>query len=312
MLTTARTGYTKTDRPGAFAVVAGSAIWGLFWWPLRYLDDAGISGLFAVSLVLAAAVAPALLILYTQRESRELLRRDTWLTGLILGTATILYFTGVLYSDVIRVIFLFYLLPVWTTISARLIYGEPIRRAKLLVIATALCGLWLLLGGGTALPVPKNAGDWCSIGAGLCWGVSLSLLRGREETKPFAATATTLVAALLLSSLLAIIIYLSNTHVPVSSLPGTALDWPLILALAGLFGAVILFPAMLGQVWGARRIPAPTAALLTMSEIIVATLSAALLIGTELTPLSWLGGGIIILSVCIDLLTHGGEEGGTQ
>lgn len=308
MLTIARTGYTKTDRPGAFAVVAGSAIWGLFWWPLRYLNDAGLSGLFAVSLVLAAAVAPALLILHVQRDSRELLRRDTWLTGLILGTATILYFTGVLYSDVIRVIFLFYLLPVWTTIAARLIYGEPIQRAKLLVIATALCGLWLLLGGGTALPIPKNAGDWCGIGAGLCWGVSLSLLRGREETKPFAATATTLVAALLLSSVLACIIYLSSTNVPVSTLQSTVLHWPSTLALAGIFGALILFPAMLGQVWGARRIPAPTAALLTMSEIVVATISAALLIGTDLQPLSWLGGGIIVMAVCIDLLTHGARE----
>ncbi len=257
-----------------------------------------------MSLVLAAAVVPALLIMRAQRESLELLRRDTWLTGLLLGTATILYFTGVLYSDVIRVIFLFYLLPVWTTISARLIYGEPIHRPKLLVIATALCGLWLLLGGGTELPLPKNAGDWCGIGAGLCWGVSLSLLRGKEETKPFAATATTLVAALLLSSVLGYIIYLSSTRLPYSALQSTALHWPSTLALAGVFGALILFPAMLGQVWGAKRIPAPTAALLTMTEIIVATISAALLIGTELKPLSWLGGAIIVMAVCIDLITQ--------
>ena len=257
---------------------------------------------------MTAAVVPALFIMRAQRESRELLRWDTWLTGLTLGTATILYFTGVLYSDVIRVIFLFYLLPVWTTVSARLIYGEPIHRAKLLVIATALCGLWLLLGGGTALPVPKNAGDWCGIGAGLCWGVSLSLLRGKEQTKPFAATATTLVAALLLSSVLASIIYLSSTQAPDSTVQSTILHWPAILSLAGIFGAVILFPAMLGQVWGAKRIPAPTAALLTMTEIIVATISAALLIGTDMKPLSWLGGGIIVMAVCIDLISQGGKE----
>ena len=71
---------------------------------------------------------------------------------------------------------------------------------------------------------------------------------------------------------------------------------------------MILFPAMLGQVWGARRIPAPTAALLTMSEIVVATASAALLIGTDLKPLSWLGGGIIVMAVCIDLVTQRGKE----
>ena len=58
---------------------------------------------------------------------------------------------------------------------------------------------------------------------------------------------------------------------------------------------------MFGQIWGARRIPAPTAALLTMSEILVATLSAWLLVGTDLEPLSWLGGAIIVGAVCIDL-----------
>ena len=58
---------------------------------------------------------------------------------------------------------------------------------------------------------------------------------------------------------------------------------------------------MLGQIWGARRIPAPTAAMLTMTEIIVATLSAYFLIGTELGTLAFVGGALIVLAVVIDL-----------
>jgi drug/metabolite transporter (DMT)-like permease len=67
------------------------------------------------------------------------------------------------------------------------------------------------------------------------------------------------------------------------------------------FGVLVLFPAMTSQIWGARLIPAPTAALLTMSEIVVATVSAYLLTGTELTQVSILGAGVILLSVVIDL-----------
>jgi len=48
-------------------------------------------------------------------------------------------------------------------------------------------------------------------------------------------------------------------------------------------------------------VPAPTAALLTMSEILVATLSASWLIGTDLEPLAWLGGGLIVAAVLLDL-----------
>ncbi|ASJ76721.1 DMT family transporter [Granulosicoccus antarcticus] len=304
MPTTARTGYTKTDRAGAIAVAAGAAIWGLFWLPLRYLSDLGVSGLWAVSLVMSTAAVPSLLLMWQQKESRDLLRKDTWLTSVALAAATVLYFTGILYSDVIRVIFLFYLLPLWTTLSARLIYGEPITRAKLLVIATALCGLWLLLGGGTALPLPKNVGDWCGIAAGLCWGVSLSLLRGRAETRPFAVTSSTLICALILSATLASLLYLINADSVEPAAQVITIDWQGTLGLAGIFGALILFPAMLGQIWGARRIPAPTAALLTMTEILVATVSAGLIIGTDLPPIAWLGGAIIVLAVCIDLLAH--------
>ena len=51
MTNTVPTAYTNTDKPGAWAVTVGSAIWGLFWIPLRYLEDAGIPGVWAVALV---------------------------------------------------------------------------------------------------------------------------------------------------------------------------------------------------------------------------------------------------------------------
>lgn len=283
-------------------MVAGSAIWGLFWLPLRYLHESGIAGMWAVALVMGAALIPALAVLYWQREQGQLRRADPWLLGIALGSATVLYFTGILFSDVIRVIFLFYLLPLWTTLSARLIYGEPIRRDKLIVIVGALVGVWLLLGGGSGLPLPRNVGDWCGIGAGMCWGISLSLLRGREASiHPTASTATALFAALLLASLAGLLIPQSLMSDPALVAAPNGTHDSATLLLGCLFGGIVLFPAMFGQIWGARRIPAPTAALLTMSEILVATLSAWLLVGTDLEPLSWLGGAIIVGAVCIDL-----------
>lgn len=304
MSETTLTGYTKTDRPGAFAVIAGAAVWGLFWIPLRYLDEAGITGLWSIALVMATSSIPAIAVMIWMRETCELLKKDTWLVGFALGLATVLYFVGVLYSDVIRVIFLFYLLPLWTTLSARIIYGEPITRAQLMVIAAALCGVWLLLGAGTSLPVPQNIGDWCGVGAGLCWGVSLSLLRGRDKTLPFASCAATMCAALLIAIVcgagLHLLISSSDSSTSLPSIQALSSVWPIAL----LFGVLIMYPAMIGQIWGARRIPAPTAALLTMTELIVATLSAGLLIGTELQPISIAGGLIIIVAVCIDLMTR--------
>jgi drug/metabolite transporter (DMT)-like permease len=291
--------YTNTDKPGAWAVTVGSAVWGLFWIPLRYLEDAGIPGLWAVALVLTAAFIPSLLATIWKRELSELSTVNGWLVGFALSISTVLYFTAVLYTDVIRAIFLFYLLPLWTTLSARLLYGEPIRRAQLAIIAAALVGVWLLLGGGFSFPVPHNVGDWCAIAAGFCWGFSLSLLRSKADSPPFAGTTATLFSGIILSSACALIIqYWFSNNMDTNSDPVSLIQiMPVVVA----FGAILIFPSMLSQIWGARRIPAPTAALLTMTEILVATGSAGLLIGTELPPISLLGGLIIIATVCVDL-----------
>lgn len=277
----------------------GAALWGLFWIPLRYLDSAGVHGLWAIALVLCLAAVPALVLSYYNNEIAELTRIEAWLVGIALGTSIVLYFTAILYSDVVRVIFLFYLLPVWTSLSARVVYGEPISAIKSIAIATALVGVWLLLGGGRELPYPKNVGDWAAIASGMCWGISLSLIRGRQHAPPFASTAIALSAGCLFSVLCASVLFYLQSDLG-SALP----SWNSVenVLLAGmLFSMLAIFPALLSQIWGARRIPAPTAALLTMTEILVATLSASVLIGTELNPIAWAGGMIIVISVCIDL-----------
>ena len=301
MTTYPATAYTKTDKAGAWAVTLGSAVWGLFWIPLRHLEEAGIPGLWAVAMVLAAAFIPALAVTVWKKELSELTTVNGWIVGLALSLSTVLYFTAILYTDVIRAIFLFYLLPLWTTLSARLLYGEPIRRAQLLVIAAALFGVWLLLGAGFSIPIPNNIGDWCAIAAGFCWGVSLSLLRSREDTPPFASTTATLFSGCVLSSLCALLLQYWPTALAITNTTSESVDLVKTIPLVVAFGAVMLFPSMLGQIWGARKIPAPTAALLTMTEILVATLSAGWLIGTDLAPVSILGGLVIIAAVCIDL-----------
>ncbi len=75
-----------------------------------------------------------------------------------------------------------------------------------------------------------------------------------------------------------------------------------VLLTVVFFGAAILLPSMMVQIWGAGILPAPTAALLTMTEIIVATISAYILIGTELKGSSALGALVILIAVLADIL----------
>ena len=134
----------------------------------------------------------------------------------------------------------------------------------------------------------------------MCWGVSLALLRARETTRPWASTAAALlvmtVSATLVALALAWIPSLRPTAIP--SLGAFADALPLALG----FGACVLFPALFGQIWGARLVPAATASLLTMTEILMATLSASWLGVTTLGPVAIAGGALIVGAALLDLV----------
>ena len=287
---------------GALAVGLGSAFWGLFWIPLRYLEQAGLPSLIAVALVLSLSGIAALVVCIYHRALTELTTPASWIIGINMGLATVLYFYGVMTSDVIRVIFLFYLLPVWTTLAARVIYGEPIGIPQIIVIMTAIIGLWLLLGGVKSIPMPSNAGDWCGLAAGICWGTSLALLKGKAWASPSVHCLCTFLSGALIA-LIAYLLFTPDTHVQLLPLFAN----PLTLLIATGFSAIIVMPSMMGQVWGAGILPAPTSALLTMTEIIVATISAFLLIGTELSGASAVGALVILIAVLADIFLKRGS-----
>jgi len=295
------------QQQGALSIALSAALWGLFWIPLRFLDEHGVTGLWAVVLVMATVSAPSTLVLILSRKLHVLKSRRTWLIGCSLGLSVVLYFAGVIVSDVIRVVFLFYLLPIWTTLAARIIYKEPITRKRLIVIAMALSGLWLLLGGGNTLPIPSNIGDWCGLFAGITWGVSLAFIRGKEDADASGMVCTTSIGAAVMAVVVAVLL-LNSGNTQLASLPKVDSVAVVTAATVG-FSLLILFPSLVGQIWGAQRIAAPTAALLTMTEIMMATVSAYLLIGTELNIVSIIGAATILSAVFIDIAMQYKEKG---
>lgn len=284
---------------GAIAIILGAGIWGLFWIPLRYLDESGIEGLWAVALVLGAAAIvsiPTIIPVW-----RKLAHAPGTLTilGTGIGASATLYFAGVIFSDVIRVIFLFYLLPIWATLCARVIYGEAIKPRSMVAIALALVGLYLLLGSDGGLPLPKNLGDWMGLAAGFLWGLCLTILHSNSDIDSRLGTAAPFVFGAPIAAAFAFVGYVVSPE-QFSAFPPIENLWPVLFA-AFAFGALMLWPSMFGQVWGAMRVPAPTAALLTMSEILVAVSSAWLLLGNNLSNLSMMGGVIILIGAVVDL-----------
>jgi drug/metabolite transporter (DMT)-like permease len=83
----------------------------------------------------------------TRKSLRELGALGLWLA---LGIA--LYTEALVRGEVARVMLLFYLTPVWSTLLARMVLAEPITAHRLATILLGLAGLLVIFGSGASIP----------------------------------------------------------------------------------------------------------------------------------------------------------------
>ena len=187
---------------GSLSIFLCASVWGLFWIPLRYFDENGVQGLWAVAALLAACTLVALPAAIYRKD----FRRDEikWILILAwgLGSSQVCYFASLILTDVVRAVILFYLLPIWATIASKLFYNITIGPQRMVAIGLALAGVWLLLGGG-GWPVPQNLGDVLAIFGGMFWAIGLTIIRDRNEMGPLAITGAALAYAFVFAIVLA-------------------------------------------------------------------------------------------------------------
>src|SRR5512135_1410130 len=148
--------------------LSGALVWGLIWYPYRVLQDAGVSGATATLITyLLAMVCGAFML---PRVWRERATFGWWALLLVLsaGWANFGYVLGMLHGQVMRVLLLFYLAPVWTILFSFWMLGERLNRYGYLILALSLCGaLVMLWKPDLGLPFPQNISEWLGLSAGM-------------------------------------------------------------------------------------------------------------------------------------------------
>jgi drug/metabolite transporter (DMT)-like permease len=175
-------------------ILSGALVWGLIWYPYRALQDSGVTGPLATLISYALAVLCGAFML--PRVWRELhpqgIRRGGWAAGLVLsaGWANLGYVLAMLHGEVMRVLLLFYLAPLWTIIFSYWLLGERLNRYGYLVMALSLSGAAIMLWRPQhGLPLPQNISEWIGLSAGMSFALSNVVSRRAEylsvETKSF-------------------------------------------------------------------------------------------------------------------------------
>ena len=137
-------------------MLSGALVWGLMWYPYRVLQEAGVSGELAT--LLSYTVALVLGLLVVGPVWRELRIAGWWGIALIAaaGWTNFGYVLAVLDGEVMRVLLLFYLAPLWTVLLSRWLLGEKLNCYGYAIVALSLAGAFVMLWNTQrGLPLPE-------------------------------------------------------------------------------------------------------------------------------------------------------------
>ena len=243
------------------ACLYAGAVWGLFWIPLRSLENAGLHGLWVLVVYFAVPTLCLLPIGIWRWKYFKTGGLQLQITAMLSGSALLLYTMSIVYTDVVRAILLFYLTPIWGTILARVFLNDAITPQRIFAMAVAFSGALTIFGLGLQFPVPQNVGDWMGVGAGMLWATASLRI---NIYKDYSATEMTLG-----------FFFWSLIFVP-SYIPSLAQTLP-ALPLLTIFIVLLILPGTYASLWGPKFLSPGVVGLLFMTEIVVGSISVALL-----------------------------------
>lgn len=268
------------------ALLSGATIWGLIWYPYRLLQQAGVSGTLAAFLTYAAALV---LGLAAFRQNLTEIRSAKWILvwiGLSAGWTNFSYILAVIDGEIMRVMLLFYLAPLWTVILSRLLLGEMLTPAGVGVMLLSFGGAMIMLWQPeSGWPVPENGAEWLGLSSGMSFALSNVLVR-KAQDHSIPIKTLSVCAGVALITLLYIVIEPRGF----GALPGIGgRSW----AMLGLVG-LALFGASLAVQYGMTHTAANQTIVLFLFELVVAAVAAYYLAGESMSPREWLGGAMIV------------------
>jgi drug/metabolite transporter (DMT)-like permease len=294
-----------------FGLLFGAFAWGLIWYPYRLMAEAGASGVASsfYTYFIAALLAGAYFFKHLIRHWRDVFKQPQtvlWI-GLVAGWTNLSYVLAVIDGEVMRVMLLFYLSPLWTLLLARFWLKEPITKMGFISISIALIGAYIMLAGpfsavASHVPLPRNTAEWLALSAGIGFSLTNVITRKSQHLsllqKSFAVWLGVIVVAAIAAPVLVNIYGQSFPSPSFFSLN----NWLLMSLIALLLLAATMFVQ-----FGVTQLSAIRASVLFLFELVVAAIAAYYLANEAMTANEWIGGILIVAAALTSALNHQDE-----
>ncbi|MDO8412396.1 MAG: DMT family transporter [Gallionellaceae bacterium] len=269
-------------------ILSGALVWGLMWYPFRVLQNAGVSGQLATFLGYAIALLLGLMVAGPVWREWRLAGRWGMVLMLAAGCTNLGYVLAVLDGEIMRVLLLFYLAPLWTVILSYWLLGEKLNRYGYAIIALSLAGAFAMLWNAEqGMPLPQNRAEWIGMGAGMSFALLNVTVRRVQHLSVNFKSASVWLGTVLFTALL--LFDEGNVLVQIRGI--TADAWILL----GLLGLVLCATSLTVQ-YGLTHLPANQAIILFLSELVFAAVSAYLLAGEQMGMREFIGAALIVVA----------------
>jgi len=267
------------------SLVYAATLWGLVWYPYRLLNDAGVGGI--ASGFFSYAIPLLLLGWLHGRALHQARGHWVWLSalGLAAGWTNLAYVLAVLEGEVVRVLLLFYLSPLWTVLFSRFLLHEKLNRAGWAVMALAAGGALAMLWQPGDLPLPANRAEWLGLSAGVAFAASNVISRHLDGVTQ-GAKAVTVWAGVVVLTLIGLLF--KPAELDFMATAETSI-WLLLIGVALTIGSMTY-----AVQYGLARVPANQAIVIFLFELVVASIAAYYLSAERMDLQEWIGAAMII------------------
>ena len=261
--------------------------WGLTWLALKGLNEMGLDGMQLIFIAFASATVVLLPWLFKQYASWKSSLAFMAMIALSGGFANVAFQSAIYHGDVVRVMILFYMLPVWSVLGGRIILKEKIDLIRVTAVVLCLSGAYVILDVWNTSWHGITWVDFLAIGSGLGLASTNILFRFTQNIPVMSKVGSTFIGCTVMTG---IAIAVSSETVP---LPDNS-----AVPLAILYGAIWITLITIGTQWAVTQMEAGRSAVIIVMELVAAVVSLALITNVELKIYEIIG-GIMVISAAV-------------
>jgi len=270
------------------SLLSGALVWGLMWYPYRALYGMGVGGEMSTLLSYSMAMVFGLILLGP--IWREVGNFGWAGVGLMIsaGWTNLGYVLAMLDGEVMRVLLLFYLAPLWTVLLSYYLLNEKLNRYGYGIIALSLGGAFVILWDThNGLSLPQNSSEWIGLSAGMSFALMNVMVRRTQGLSIAFKAANIWLGTILFTATL--LLYQGGIMDQLRDVTPSA--WGLLW----LVGLVLCSSSFILQ-YGLTNLPANQAIVLFLSELVFAAASSYLLVDEDMGLREIIGAMLIVLA----------------